>query len=280
MIKVIQNARAAIALAGLLGLNLCHAEPLPLWEAGAGIGALSLPDYRGSDTTSTYVLPVPYFVYRGEFLKADREGVRGTLFESDKVEVNLSVNGTLSAKSEDNPARRGMSDLKPTVELGPTVNLKLWHSADRQAKLNFRAPVRTAITIESSPRQIGWLFLPNLHLDVKDPAGLPGWSLGLQSGPVFSTRKYNAYFYSVSPSDATAARPAYSAAGGYSGSQFTMTLTKRFPRYWVGGFVRYDNLAGAVFDDSPLFKKSSGVSAGIAVAWVFSESSRLVNVED
>jgi hypothetical protein len=29
-----------------------------------------------------------------------------------------------------------------------------------------------------------------------------------------------------------------------------------------------------------LFKKSSGVSAGIAVAWVFGESSRLVNVAD
>jgi outer membrane protein len=222
----------------------------------------------------------PISFIAGEFLKADREGVRSTLFESDKVEVNVSLNGTLPVKSKDNPARRGMSDLEPTLELGPTVNLKLWHSTDQKMRLNVRAPVRTAITIESSPRQIGWLFSPNLHLDVKDPAGLSGWRLGLQTGPVFSDRNYNAYFYSVSPSDATAARPAYSATGGYSGSQFAMTLSKRFPRYWVGGFVRYDALAGAVFDDSPLFKKSSGVSAGIAVAWVFGESSRLVNVAD
>ncbi len=57
-----------------------HAELKPLWEAGLGIGAVTFPDYRGSDRTQTYMLPVPYFVYRGEFLKADRNGLRGLFF--------------------------------------------------------------------------------------------------------------------------------------------------------------------------------------------------------
>jgi outer membrane protein len=280
MKKTSQRARPLIALAGLLWVGVCHAEPLPLWEVGAGIGALTLPDYRGSDATSTFVLPIPYVVYRGKFLKADREGVRGTLFESERVEVNVSVNGTLPTKSEDNAARRGMSDLRPTIELGPTVDFKLWHSADRNTTLDFRAPVRSAITLESSPRQIGWLFLPNLRLGMRDPAGMSGWSLGLQAGPIFSNREYNSYFYSVGAADATAGRPAYSARGGYSGSQIAMTVSKRFPRYWVGGFVRYDALAGAVFDDSPLFRKNSGISAGVGVAWVFGESSRMVSAAE
>jgi outer membrane protein len=55
----------SIALAGLLGLNVCHAELLPLWEVGAGVGVLNLPDYRGAESRSNYVLPVPYFIYRG-----------------------------------------------------------------------------------------------------------------------------------------------------------------------------------------------------------------------
>jgi outer membrane scaffolding protein for murein synthesis (MipA/OmpV family) len=272
--------RTTVPLAGLLMLPLCHAEPLPLWEVGAGLGVINFPDYRGADTRNTYILPVPYLIYRGEFLKADREGVRGTLFENDKLEVNLSVNGTLPVKSEDNVARRGMSDLRPTVELGPTVDFKLWHSGDRKTKLDFRAPVRTAITIESSPQQIGWLFLPNLRLTVRDPDRLPGWNLGLQAGPIFSNREYNAHFYSVSASEANAGRPAYSARSGYSGSQVTMSVSKRFPRYWVGGFMRYDALAGAVFNDSPLLRKNGGVTGGIAVAWVFGQSSTLVDVED
>jgi outer membrane scaffolding protein for murein synthesis (MipA/OmpV family) len=59
-----------------------------------------------------------------------------------------------------------------------------------------------------------------------------------------------------------------------------MALSRRFPRYWVGGFMRYDTLAGAVFENSPLVKRSSTVSAGVAVTWVFSESSKLVDVTE
>ncbi len=263
---------ALLALAGLLALPYCQGEQLPLWEAGAGVAGLSLPNYRGSDVMQTYVLPVPYFIYRGEFLKADRNGVRTTIFGSDRVEVNVSLNGTLPVRSKDDPARSGMADLRPTVELGPTLNVNLWNSGSQKMKLDFRAPLRTAITVESSPRQIGWLFSPNLNLDIKDPAGFSGWNMGLLAGPYFQNSKYNAYFYSVNASEATATRPAYAAPGGYAGSQFTMAMSKRFPRYWV----RYDTLAGAVFKDSPLVKKSNTVSAGLAVSWVFGESATRV----
>jgi outer membrane protein len=57
-----------------------HAKEVPLWEFGLGAGAIAFEDYRGSNTTHAYPLPVPYVVYNGKFLKADRDGVRGTLF--------------------------------------------------------------------------------------------------------------------------------------------------------------------------------------------------------
>lgn len=271
--------KTTIFLMPLFATSICDAESLPLWELGAGGGAISLYDYRGSDEMRTYVFPVPYFVYRGELLKADRNGVRGTLFNSDRVEVNVSVNGTFPVASADNVARRGMADLKPSIELGPTVGINLWNTADKEIKLDFRAPVRTSITIESSPKQIGWLFSPNLNLEVKDPVGMSGWNFSLSAGLIINGRKYNQHFYSVSAADAASSRPVYSAPGGYAGTQFTMFLSKRFPRYWVGGFVRYDSLAGAVFNDSPLIKKTSAVSAGIAISWVFSESMHRVDVE-
>ena len=256
------------------------AAQLPLWEAGAGAASFSLPDYRGSDQRTNYLLPIPYFVYRGEFVKADRNGVRGTLFDNDRVTLDLSLNGTLPVTSKDNLARRGMANLKPTVELGPNLSINLWRSPDRDLKLDFRAPLRTAITIESSPHQIGWIFSPNLNLDVKNPAGLTGWNFGMLAGPLFTTRKYNAHFYSVSAADALPDRPAYNAPGGYAGSQFTMAVSKRFPHHWVGAFIRYDTLAGAAFADSPLVKKRNAISAGIAMSWVFGESSTMVKVDD
>ena len=111
-----QLPKTALFLTTLLARPICHAESLPLWELGAGVGTISLYDYRGSDERRAYVFPVPYFVYRGEFLKADRNGVRSTLFNSDRVEVNVSVNGTFPVDSKDNVARRGMTDLKPTID--------------------------------------------------------------------------------------------------------------------------------------------------------------------
>nr|WP_244197818.1 MipA/OmpV family protein [Caballeronia ptereochthonis] len=53
-------------------------------------------------------------------------------------------------------------------------------------------------------------------------------------------------------------------------------MSRRFSRYWVGAFVRYANLAGAHFADSPLVRQKSVLSGGVAVAWVFGQSSKTV----
>ena len=44
------------AAASLTGFAV-RAETRPLWEAGAGLGGLVLPDYRGSDESRAYVEP-------------------------------------------------------------------------------------------------------------------------------------------------------------------------------------------------------------------------------
>lgn len=270
----------ALMLAASLEYSPARAESLPKWEIGAGLGTLSVPDYRGADTRSTYVFPTPYFVYRGDILHADRSGMRASLFENDRVEINLSLNASLPGRSKDNVLRRGMEDLRPVLELGPTADLRLWNSSDDRVRVAFRLPVRAGVTIESSPRHIGWLFSPNLLLQLQDPAGLRGWKLGVQGGPLYATRDYNGYLYSVRAADALPGRPAYAASGGYAGTQLTTTLSRRFSRYWVGAFLRYDHLGGAVFEDSPLVQRNSAVTGGLAVSWVFGTSSERVDAED
>ena len=66
---------AAVVLAGVLAVATTEATEQPLLEFGLGAGAIAFQDYRGSSTTHGYPLPVPYFVYNGKFLKADREGL-------------------------------------------------------------------------------------------------------------------------------------------------------------------------------------------------------------
>lgn len=272
-------ARFACATLALAFVSPAQATR-PLWELGAGLTVLSLPDYRGSDVRNVHVLPIPYLAYRGEFIRADEDGLRGLLYDSERLELNVSVNGTLPSLTEDNPARVGMEELSPTVEIGPTADFHLWWSVDRRTRLDLRLPLRTAITVESDPQQIGWLFAPNLILEMKDVAGHAGWDASVQAGPYFNDREYNAYFYGVRPHEATATRPAYDASGGYSGAQLMLTLSKRFPRFWVGAFVRYDSLDGAVYTDSPLVETRHAVSAGVGASWIFARSSRRVGEDE
>jgi outer membrane scaffolding protein for murein synthesis (MipA/OmpV family) len=277
--------RAALAASMLLPFfvpAIAAAEPAtqPLWEIGLGIGGVSFPAYRGSDQRQGMVLPTPYFVYRGDLFKADRDGVRGIFFESDRVDLNVSGSASIPVDSDDVRVRKGMPDLEPTLELGPSLDFNLWRSSDRRRSLDLRLPVRYAFTAEADPHSAGWQFTPRLNLDIVDPGAFRGWNLGLLTGPVYGTRRQHQYFYGVGERYATVTRNAYDASGGYAGWQVLAALSKRFPAYWIGGFVRYDSLRGAVFDDSPLVASDRYLAGGIAIAWIIGESSIRVPAND
>jgi hypothetical protein len=168
-----------------------------------------------------------------------------------------------------------MPDLDPTFEIGPSLNVVLARPSDRQT-LKLKLPVRSVIATDfGGTQQAGWIFNPHLNLDSRDVFG--GWNTGLSVGPLFGNRKYHAYYYEVAPEFATPSRPAYSASGGYSGTLVIASLSRRFERVWMGGFIRYDNLSGAAFDDSPLVETRHSVMGGFAVAWIFKKSSSVVN---
>lgn len=265
----------------VIGLSLFSlpllAKEAPLWEAGAGIGYVDFPDYRGSDERHRYVLPVPYLVYRGDFLKVDREKVRGLFFKNDYAEVDVSLSASVPVKSSDNAARRGMPDLDPTFEIGPSLNFFLLRSDAHKMYLDLRLPVRPVIATDfSHTRYVGYVFQPQLNLDVRDLGGYGGWNLGLAAGPIFGDKRYHDYFYGVSSAYATPTRPAYTARGGYAGAQFIAALSKRYPKYWVGGFLKWDTVQGAVFEDSPLVRKKQNITGGFAVSWIFAESQQMV----
>jgi outer membrane scaffolding protein for murein synthesis (MipA/OmpV family) len=275
------HARRAAALAALLLPAIAIAgEEKPLWELGVGIAGLSFPAYRGSDKQDNFLMPVPYIVYHGDFLKADRHGIRGDLFDTDRVDLTLSFSASPPTKSNDIPARAGMPNLKPTVEFGPEIDITLWRTESRERFVKLRMPLRGAFTAERAPRDIGWIFSPNLNMDIGDLPGMPGWNLGMVAGPIWATRRQHDYFYGVAPQYATVERPAYAAKGGYSGSQFIVALSKRFDKTWVGAFIRYDTLSGAAFEDSPLTAKRSFAAAGVGVSWVLDESKTRVWVDD
>lgn len=266
---------AAFAASAVVG---ARADPKPLWEFGLGLGTVIFEDYRGADTTHAYVLPLPYLYYRGKFLQADRNGIRGKLFHQDWIELNISLDATTPVRR--NAARAGMPDLRPTFEIGPSLDVHLWRSAGERVKFDVRLPLRRAFTFQSPPRTVGWVFAPNASVDIADVAGLQGWHFGALAGPLFADRRYHNYFYTVEPQYATARRPAFQAAGGYAGAQILASLSKRYPAYWVGAYVRHDSLAGAVFESSPLVKRNSYWAGGFGIAWIIRQSAGTVEAAE
>lgn len=250
----------------------------PVWDFGLGIGAVSFADYRGADTTHVYVLPVPYLYYRGNFLKADRNGIRGKLFRQDWIELNISAAATTPVRR--NATRAGMPDLRSTVEIGPSIDLHLFKSADERIKFDVRLPLRGVFTVQARPHSIGAVFAPNAAIDIKDVLGFRGWYFGALAGPLFADRRYHDYFYTVAPQFATLQRPAYRASAGYSGSEFLVALSKRYSQFWVGAYVRHDTLAGAVFENSPLVKRDNYWASGVGMAWIIRQSKRRVDDTD
>ncbi len=258
-----------LAAAALAGAAAPAAAEQPLWELGAGAALLQLPHYRGADQSHTWLLPLPYVIYRGERLRADREGARAVLWQTDRLDLDLSLAATPPTRSKDNEARRGMADLPTIVELGPNA---IWTMAQgRDWKLDLRLPVRAALGLGSEGGFKGWVATPQLRLGLGE---VQGWRTALTVAAIAQERRYNDVFYRVSAAEVLPGRPAYQPGGGAAGGYAVATAARRFGPWWVGSFVRWDTLRGATFRDSPLVRERDQWSAGIALAYVFATSSR------
>lgn len=274
--NVRRNIIGVLLLLCTLSPQNAISQEKPLWELGIGAGLLQMPDYRGSDESRFYFLPYPYVVYRGGILKIDKQRISGQIFETDRVQLDFSVFGSVPVKSSSNSARAGMPDLDPTFELGPALRIILAESKTDGYKLSMAVPLRAFFSTDfSSVRREGWIFSPRINFEKNDVIAQTGLNLGISAGPMFTDSSYNAYFYTVEPAYATAARPAYCAGGGYSGSTLTVGLSKSYKQFMFNAFVSADFLQGAVFEDSPLVKTKTSLMSGFSVSWIFFKSAEM-----
>jgi outer membrane protein len=239
---------------------------LPRWEIGVGLGVLSLPFYRGASGGRSYVVPVPFIQYRGEHLRVDEEGIRSYLFRRNGARLDFSLAGGVPVSSDGTSARRGMPSLDPTVEIGPSLEFLLWHPKERDRALWLKFPLRAALSVALKNIEYqGWVFAPYLDYRMIKGGRSEPWTVTLSLGPQFADRRYHDYFYEVTSAYATPQRPEYHPATGYSGSRITLGLQKRLGSYWLGAFLRYDDLHGAAFSDSPLVQQGHYYALGAAV---------------
>lgn len=237
-------------------------EELPLWELGLGIGGLHQPYYVGTEQNRTFAFPVPVPIYRGRVIKSDDEGVRAELFNSENFKLEFSLDFNLAVDSDDVDLRNGMPDIDSRLQIGPSLEVKLAQNEHSQWQLNF--PIRASIGISGDGLdESGVTFAPNVtYFRDFDWSGTP-WRAGVALGPQFGSRDYQNLYYGVDQAFATDTREAYNADSGYSGSRLLMTLrSQNRERLWVW-FVRYENINGATFEDSPLVETNDGLSVGL-----------------
>lgn len=241
------------------------------WDLGIGIGGLSLPHYRGSNQRQDYAAPIPYVRYEGKRLHVDREGGRFYLYHGNRWWLDLSASVGFPVDSRDNRARQDMPDLYPVFEIGPRAQFKLYENPRGDLQWRLAIPLRLAIATDiSHSRSLGLVLSPYLQLRYGQQ-----WDLAISAGPLFASETYHDYYYQVDPQYATSTRPVYNARAGYSGSRISISATRQFhQRYWLGIFLRYDTLTGAVFADSPLVKQNHSFTAGLAFAWILSHQTQ------
>ncbi|MBA3030630.1 MAG: MipA/OmpV family protein [Desulfobacteraceae bacterium] len=255
-------------------------KTVPLWEVQLFVAGFHLPHYRGSKEYETYVVPVPYLEYRGDFLRINKDGVKGIFFRSEYFETDLSAYGNPPV-GDGSDARQGMEELDPLVELGPALK---WYPKGRLPGMRFygKAAVRGVLSVDfpGSLKTDYQGIHGEISLVYADQAlwGRSHWHSKVTLGTDWTDRDYNAYLYDVPERHVLPDRPAFRSGGGYGGvflsGHLTRILTDRFS---VSGYARWENCTGTAFKDSPLVETDNNFSLGAMVIWTPLRSKKQVD---
>jgi outer membrane protein len=236
----------------------------PRWEAGLVIGAGRVSDYPGAGESHVRSLVAPFVIYRGPVLNVDGDGIRGRVLDHPDLELDLAASGAFNAR--DNDARAGMPGLDYLFGIGPQLVYKGLRAVPGSPTLHLKAKALFSTDFKGVDNQ-GASFEPELRWRFERFGGLPaGLTVGIQ--PAWATRRLHGHFYDVDPRYAAAGRPAYRAGGGYLGTEFKLTLSRRAGES-VSWFVaaRAMSLHGAANEQSPLLRRSTTLDVGVGLLW-------------
>jgi len=241
------------------------------WELGIGLAVLDIPFYPGSSQSKTYVVPVPHVLFRSERFEVDN-GLQATFLKTPKIRIDLSADFGVPVNSEESAARQGMPNIDLVLQIGPSVEITLAGGRFKPSHTRLELPVRMAVATDfRSAQQVGWIFEPRLSYETRRPHKT-GFAYLLSGGLRYATEKYHDYYYEVDPAFATPIRPAFDAKQGYGGLFIDAITNWRTDHLIYFAFVRYQNLSGATFEDSPLVEQTDYFFIGGGLTWVFARN--------
>ena len=262
----------AVACTSVLSINALaqDASGPALWEVGGLAFGLSQQAYPGSDQQVNRALPLPYFIYRGKLLRADRDTAGIRALKTDTFELDVGLAGSFGASSGSLDARRGMRELGTLVELGPRLKWRLGAAPDG-GRLTAEFPLRAVFDLGDKGAYRGVSFEPRLvYAHQAGP-----WRIGASAGAILADTRLAQTFYQVNPAEAIAGRPAYTAESGLVAWRLGGSLSRSLSRDWsLFGFARLDSVAGAANESSPLVRRTTGGSVGLGVTYTWMRSAQ------
>jgi len=246
-----------------------QAPALPLWEVGAFAAGISQQAYPGASQQVDRALLLPFFVYRGKFLRADQNTVGLRALKTDTMELDVGFGGAFGARSQDIEARKGMSDLGTLVEFGPRVKWNLG-AAPGQGRWRAEVALRGVFDVSDSFRDKGLALEPELTFERRTASG---WAYSSSVGLVFGDERLADTFYGVAPDYATSSRAAYRARSGLIATRVSASIGRAIsPDMRVFGYARVASVEGAANKDSPLVRQNTGTTIGLGLTYTLARS--------
>lgn len=231
---------------------------------GLGMSVLSTPSYIGSEKQNLTILPFPYIEYSGKYLSIDRDKIYNEFYNTEKIQLELSLRGMLPSKSEDT-ARVGMPDLDAMVELGPKLTYNIF--AKNDSKINLEIPLRAAFSLGDNLFEYQGYF-SSLDLNYQNYV-FNNFKINFVMGFGFSDQKINNYYYEVNSNYVNTNRNEYHSKSGYSDFHNSFSITKKVDSFWYGVFIKHYYLDGAIYEDSPLVETKNSTFGGLAFSYIF-----------
>jgi len=243
---------------------------MPLWELGAFAVGVSQQAYPGSDQQIQRGLALPFLVYRGRFLRADRETAGLRAVRTPLYEVDIGVAGSFGSNSDEIDARRGMPDLGTLVEFGPRLKVNLGEGPGG-GRWRLELPLRGVFDLSDRGARRGFAFEPELSFQRRTKAG---WGYAASVSAIVADQRLAQTFYGIDARYALPGRPSYEASRGLVAWRLSASFSRNFTPDWrLFGFARLDSVSGAANEVSPLVRRTNGASLGLGVAYTWLRSS-------
>lgn len=246
--------------------------------------AQHFPAYPSSSDNNLTVLPIPFPVYRGQFLRFGdslEDVASGRIVQGDRISLSVDFSASFPEKSRDLARRQGMPDLDFLIEGGPELKISLLEGLSGNRDLDLSLQLRAAVSLDGlDTHSRGFIFSPELEYRVRDWMSHrigAGNEFRVRMSPKWASSEYADYFFGVADAFATTDRPAYLASSGYLHTEFLLGLNRKITdRLEFRGSLRLWVNNGSANSGSPLFQRDIDTGIRLAFFWTAWESKRRV----